>query len=181
MAGLGAFHASVAMKAVAGVIAATSIAVGASAAAKTNDELVRAVDHATSIALISLEPGENESRDAAGRCAGYCYFGWSALGQTVAAPAAAASIRKALTAWIVAPEPAAVPLCFNPRHGVRVQSGGHVYDFVVCFECSQAQVFKDSAPGLVATIYPAGGPDDWDALLSAAGIPLAVRDKPDGG
>jgi len=34
-------------------------------------------------------------------------------------------------------------MCFDPRHGVRVQSGEEVKDFQICFECSHLYVFDD--------------------------------------
>jgi hypothetical protein len=150
-------------------------------AAKNEIEIAQAIAHANSAILISLEPGENGSWDSEGECAGHCYFGWPVLGQTDAEPIVGNSIRKELSAWVAAPEPDAVALCFNPRHGVRVQADGHTYDFLVCFECEQAQVFKDSNPDPIATLYYSGSQSDWDALLSAAKVPLAAPVESDGG
>ena len=33
--------------------------------------------------------------------------------------------------------------CFWPHHMVRITSQGHVYDFVICFNCGNAQVYRD--------------------------------------
>jgi len=149
-------------------------------AAAGKGEIAQAIASAKTVALLSLEPGEAGSRDSDGECAGYCYFGWPVLGQTTASPAAAKSIRKALSAWAAAPAPNAVAMCFNPRHGVRVQANGHTYDFVVCFECEQTQVFKDSASDPIATFYYKGRQADWDTMLSAANVPLATPADSDG-
>ena len=32
--------------------------------------------------------------------------------------------------------------CFNPRHGIRVTQDGKTADFVICFECSQFDVYS---------------------------------------
>jgi hypothetical protein len=167
------------MRIIATLLAAFFVLAHASAAERKG-EIARAIANANSISLLSLEPGENGSLDSEGVCAGYCYFGWPALGQTAVSHSAARSLRKALSAWVSAPEPEAVALCFNPRHGVRLQADGHTYDFVVCFECEQAQVFKDSAPDPIATLNYNGNQAAWDALLSSAKVPLAAPAESDG-
>ena len=169
------------MRIIATVLAASLVLAAAHASvADRKGEIAQAIAHAKSISLLSLEPGENGSRDSEGKCAGYCYFGWPVLGQTVVSPSAASSVRKALSAWVSAPEPEAVALCFEPRHGVRLHADGHTYDFVVCFECEQTQVFKDSSPDPIATLSYAGSQAAWDALLSSAKVPLATPAESDG-
>ena len=161
------------------LIALLAIVATDSIAGERKTEIAQAVAHATTISLLSLEPGENGIRDSEGECAGDCYFGWPVLGQAMVSPDAASSVRKALSAWVDAPEPDAVALCFNPRHGVRLQADGHTYDFVVCFECAQTQVFGDSDPEPIGTLFYAGNQATWDILLSAAGVPLAAQEDSD--
>ena len=148
--------------------------------ANPKTEIALALAGAKSVSLLSLEPGESGSRDSDGACAGYCYFGWPVLGQTVTSPTVSASIRKDLSAWLAAPAPEAVALCFNPRHGIRVVANGHIYDFVVCFQCSQAEVFKDSAAEPIAHLFYYGSSKKWDLLLSSAHVPLASPAVTDG-
>src|SRR5256886_13151649 len=37
----------------------------------------------------------------------------------------------------------ALPICFEPRHGIRVRKGERVTDFVICFECDQVQIWTN--------------------------------------
>jgi hypothetical protein len=169
------------MKTIAVILAAILFAIATQAsAAEGKDEIAHAVSNAKSVAILSLEPGQNGSRDLDGACAGYCYFGWPVLGQAAASSGSAKTILRDLSAWAAAPEPDAVAACFNPRHGVRVLANGHTYDFVVCFECAQAQVFKDSAAHPIAHFYYNASQESWDKLLSSAGVPLAAPAESDG-
>ena len=142
-------------------------------AAADEGELARALANPESVTLLSLEPGPDGARDSEGACAGSCYFGWPVLGQVAPSSAAAKFLRADLSAWVAAPEPEAIAMCFNPRHGVRVVANGHTYDFVVCFECARTEVFKDSAAEPIAYLYYGADQGAWDAILSSARIPLA--------
>ncbi len=143
-------------------------------------EISQAIANSSSISILSLEPGEKGTRNADGECTGYCYFGVSVLGQSNLTSSASNAIRKDLASWVANPMPESIELCFNPRHGVRVISNGHTYDFVVCFECSQTSVYKDSAEEPIAFLYYKGSQDDWDKILSSANIPLAAKVIEDG-
>ena len=141
------------------------------------DEVARAVADASSVTIFSLEPA---ARETGKDCTGLCYFGWPVLGQTSVTRATAKTIRNDLSVWVAAPEPKAIQLCFNPRHGVRLIANGHTYDFVVCFECAQAEVFKDSAAEPLAHFYYNANQKGWDVVLSAAHVPLAAPAEADG-
>ncbi len=143
-------------------------------------DISQAIANSSSISLLSLEPGEKGTRNDDGECIGFCYFGVPVLGQSQLSQSASNFIRKNLTSWVAAPMPEAIELCFSPRHGVRVISNGDTYDFVVCFECSQTRVYKDSAEEPIAYLYYKGSQQDWDKILSAANIPLASKVTEDG-
>lgn len=64
--------------------------------------------------------------------------------------------------------------CFDPRHALRVESGGHVYDFLVCFECDGILVFRDDVEIFQGTT--AGSPGTLNTLLKQANVPLAKTD-----
>lgn len=34
--------------------------------------------------------------------------------------------------------------CFEPRHGIRVHEGGHIYDLLICFHCGHIIVYANS-------------------------------------
>jgi hypothetical protein len=130
------------------------------------------------VVLYSLEPGEKGLRDAHGACVGNCYFGVPALGQAQLKLESSRAVLGDLATWITAPEPTAVAACFNPRHGVHLVANGHAYDFVVCFECGGAEVFKDGAERPFAWLYRGGSPKAWNALLQGAHVPLAEPPSP---
>ncbi|HSI82973.1 MAG: hypothetical protein ACAI35_19430 [Candidatus Methylacidiphilales bacterium] len=64
--------------------------------------------------------------------------------------------------------------CFNPRHALRIErDGGQSYDLLLCYECSRMLAWKD---GKYMFHYGVGGqPEKLNALLSAAGVPLAKK------
>ena len=69
------------------------------------------------------------------------FHGWPVLGKTTIKDP---NTRKQLVAALekgVEENKGDVMKCFNPRHGIRVTHGGMTADFVICFECFQAEVF----------------------------------------
>ena len=144
-----------------------------------SSEIASAIADATSVTLYSIEP-VGAPRDGAGQCASACFRGWTLLGKTQLTDKGKALVQGELKKWLAAPEPEAVAMCFNPRHGVRVTTPQHTYDFVVCFECDHAEVYIDSATVQVADIYRSADPRAWDALLKTAGVRLATSADEDG-
>jgi len=110
------------------------------ACAKTNSsEIASALTAATGITLYSIEP-LGAPRDRSGQCSSPCFRGWSMLGKVALHGNAMNTVTNELSAWLAAPEPEAVAMCFNPRHAVHVVTPKHTYDFIVCFECGHAEV-----------------------------------------
>ena len=66
-------------------------------------------------------------------------------------------------------------MCFNPRHALRITSKGHVYDFLICFECQGLEFYKDDKS--IGETGVTGSPDILNGLLTAAQIPLAKNDE----
>ena len=66
--------------------------------------------------------------------------------------------------------------CFNPRHGIRVASGGMTTDLVICFECLWVEVHRDGerVGGFATQLY---SESVFDEVLLAAGVPLAKKAK----
>lgn len=62
-------------------------------------------------------------------------------------------------------------LCFNPRHALSVTSGGATYDFLLCYECGQLEVF--SGDRLIADLSALGTAKTLNAILSANNVPLS--------
>jgi hypothetical protein len=69
--------------------------------------------------------------------------------------------------------------CFNPRHGIRVTRNGVATDFVICFECKQVEVWRGGQR--LADFTVTNSPQaTFDEVLTAAGVPLAPKELPDG-
>ncbi|HWB61576.1 MAG TPA: hypothetical protein VG733_18985, partial [Chthoniobacteraceae bacterium] len=61
--------------------------------------------------------------------------------------------------------------CFEPRHGLRIVSGKHVYDFVLCYACGRLCVYRDK--DVILDLGVKGSPKVLNALLVTKKIPLA--------
>ena len=65
-----------------------------------------------------------------------------------------------------------VAACFNPRHGIRVTRNGKQVDFVICFQCAQAEVFGEVYTRLLIANSARAL---FDSVLRDKGIPPADR------
>ena len=68
-------------------------------------------------------------------------------------------------------------LCFDPRHAIRVASGGHEYEFLLCYACHQMAVYRDGKK--VAMLGAAGSSEPLNALLTAAKLPISLSHNED--
>ncbi len=62
--------------------------------------------------------------------------------------------------------------CFNPRHGVRAEKGNRYADLVICFSCSQMQVYTDKRKGEQTTGIMSEPVADFNRRLTEAGAKL---------
>jgi hypothetical protein len=65
-----------------------------------------------------------------------------------------------------------VAACFNPRHGIRVTRNGKQADFVICFQCAQAELFGE---GYTRLLIANSAQTLFDNILRKGGIPLADK------
>ena len=65
--------------------------------------------------------------------------------------------------------------CFWPRHGIRVVEGDRVTDFVICFQCQQFETHDGDSGRRNVKVIAAGAQPEFDATLTAAGVPLAPK------
>lgn len=80
---------------------------------------------------------------------------------------------RALASGVRASDGHTVGLCFNPRHGLRVEEGGHVIDFVICFECLQVHAHGfQLGDGFLITASPQ---PTFDDSLRRHQVPLASK------
>jgi hypothetical protein len=125
-----------------------------------------ALDSADTFELMSIDPSPPEVPEPGD------FHRFRVLGSTKIATAPARErLRRALDHGA---EPFYVngARCFDPRHGVRVTHAGVTTDFLICFECGWAQVYRGDA--CIARWVTDGSPQpEFDAALKAANITLA--------
>lgn len=63
--------------------------------------------------------------------------------------------------------------CFDPRHAFRALGAKGVFDFLLCFQCGQAQVYHPD--GRSEMILITGSPDFFDDYLKAHEVSLPSR------
>jgi hypothetical protein len=114
--------------------------------------------------LISLEP--EPERKTPGRS----LHGWLVLGSVRLAPsearAAAASMKAAITG-----SDGSIAACFEPRHALRTQVDGHIYEALICYSCGGIEVYEDGK--YVGGAAVAGSPDSLNRILKAGGVPIS--------
>ena len=127
-----------------------------------------ALTKADQLELYSLDPSKEDNKDKD------AFHGYKVLGKTTVK---ADDARKALADAVlkgVADSDGAIAKCFDPRHGVRAVYDGRTYDLVICFQCSQIEVFAgDKKLGVTPTAKTAE--PALDKLLKDAGVGLAPK------
>lgn len=117
-----------------------------------------------SAVLYSLEPWEDPKKG------GKKLYRFKILGKTALdsakAQLAANAIQKAAADWS-----GNSALCFDPRHALRVSAKGHVYDFLICFECEAVYFYEGGKT--VGSSGASGSPESLNSLLTAAHVPLS--------
>ena len=115
--------------------------------------------------LYSVHPEEESARVGT-----RLFHGYRVLGQvSVSTPSDQQRVADAIRQAVLhLPDPAA---CFNPRHALHVSDGSNNFDFVICHECGAMEFFNGDKR--IGGTGIGGPPDAFDAILRAAGIPLA--------
>src|SRR5690606_36458438 len=62
--------------------------------------------------------------------------------------------------------------CFDPRHALRVVSGGHTYEFLLCYDCNGIAVFRDTVR--LTTLGATGSPQVLNKLMKEKGLELST-------
>lgn len=57
---------------------------------------------------------------------------------------------------------------FEPRHGLRIQESGHVYDYLICFQCGDSAWMIDGQRAWFGAAR--GEPDKLNALFDRLGL-----------
>jgi hypothetical protein len=78
----------------------------------------------------------------------------------------------------VADAPPHAKKCFEPRHGVRAMAGGKTVDLVICFACSEVQVWSDDGKDLEGlALIGDSAQAAFDKVLTDAKVPLHPKRK----
>jgi len=103
------------------------------------------------------------------------FHGWKILGKTAVKGEDVKAIWAAVKKGIKDSD-GKVAACFNPRHGIRIVQDKKTYDFVICFECLTANIYKDDVEigQYLTTNSPAAV---LNRVLRAAKVPMRAEAK----
>jgi hypothetical protein len=107
-------------------------------------------DPSRKIVLYSLDPSKGESNDDT---QGVLFHGWPVLGKIELDADQQRGVMDSVQAAIQTPGVVSKK-CFDPRHGLQVTSEGHTIDYVICFACSNIEIYKDDKRFKYSTISP---------------------------
>jgi hypothetical protein len=65
--------------------------------------------------------------------------------------------------------------CFQPRHGIRVTSGGQTVEVLICFECRPVHFYLGEQKGKETVLTDASPQEAFDKVLKDAGVSVAPR------
>ncbi len=129
-----------------------------------SEEAARALRSPNSAILYSIEPSEQP------KPGDKVLHGFKVLGQANLDPKraqlAANAFQKAVKDW-----DEVMYECFEPRHALRISAGGHTYDFLLCYQCHELDVYKDDK--LLDNFGAAGSPKFLNGMLTEAHVSLA--------
>src|SRR5262245_7854668 len=119
---------------------------------------------AAQIELLSIDPGDGKAPPAADGFHGYKILGKTTL-KADAGNALVAAFLKGMEGKI---DPAK---CFEPPHGIRATHDGKTVALVICFACSQFDVYAPA--GRTRLLIGTAPAPVFDKVLDAASIPRA--------
>ncbi len=129
-------------------------------------EVAAALHSAAKGTLYSLEPTQ---KPVAGDAV---LHGYKVLGQMELDPRQAAIAVRAFEDAMALGDQTGASLCMiAPRHALSFVADGHVYDFLLCFQCDQLAVYKDNQQ--VAFMNVGGSSEVLNNLLTSAKVPLS--------
>jgi len=130
-------------------------------------DVFRALDTPTEITLYSTHPDSQAVRWWFSRWFhGYRIIGQVSVADPVQRRQVATVVRHAARTYH-----GDTKCVFSPRHAVRLSSGPKTYDFLICFECSQMEVY--SGDQLIGQLSIGGSPEALNRILHAAHIRIA--------
>jgi hypothetical protein len=128
-------------------------------------ESLHALKYSTNAILFSLDPMDRSlPEDKSSSLDGFKILGQTTL-DSAQVRLAAGAFRKAAEDW-----DKVSANCFDPRHALMINFQGHMYDFLLCYQCHSMEVFKDDKS--FTSIGVTGSPKILNDLLTAAHLPL---------
>ncbi len=132
------------------------------------DEELKILQSPAKATLYSLEPDDQPKKDEEQLC------GYKVLGKVeidgVKEQMATSELQKAVRNW-----DGLMASCFDPREGLEIRTGGHTYDFLICYSCHYLYVYKDST--LLAVVGAAGSRKILDDILTVFHISVSHSDE----
>ena len=138
----------------------------------SESEVLQILATSDSAVLYSLEPWTSPNT-AGERLQGFLVRGKTELDHSKTQEATTA-FKDAILAWESSGNNFAAA-CFDPRHALRIVSNEHTYDFLLCYQCLQLEVFEDDES--VAWFGVMGSPAVLNEMLASANIPLSKAAK----
>jgi hypothetical protein len=131
------------------------------------DEALKVLRSHNSATFYSLEPWERPNPEDK------TLHGYKILGKTTLDPkneqVVEGAFEKAVSNW-----DGMIANCFDPRHALSLSSSGHIYDFLLCYNCHQLYIYKDDK--VIASMGAAGSPKFLNSILAAAHVPVSQTD-----
>jgi hypothetical protein len=136
------------------------------------EELSQALREGTEFELISIEPKDNQEIDSPNRIDGNLILGRTAVTDKETRDALVSAIEES-----AAPTGEEVAAClFLPRHVVRLEHKGEVYDFIICFQCVGLKV-KKGGQSAASFMFDRKHKDLFNKVLTDANVKLADPSK----
>ena len=121
-----------------------SLALAASCAGDSPNRLPAAAERALrnpdAMELFALDP---VLPNTPGSTPGAEFHDYTILGRAAVSDAAQRAEVAELVLRGIRESDGRVAACFDPRHGVRVEQGGHVLELVICYECLSLAAYGD--------------------------------------
>jgi hypothetical protein len=135
-------------------------------------EAIDALNTGKEVILYSLDPGPRPDSPPPELGPEGGLNGFKILGKlSLTDPKQRSIAVDALNAAIRAADYRLMAACFVPRHAIRVTAGNKTFDFMICYQCRQIQLFEQGVSKAVIGIPDA--PESLNKLLTEAKIPLA--------
>jgi hypothetical protein len=163
-----------------------AVAIGVSACGRGDPEpapraasfpLERIAD-ATILEVLSLDP-EPGLPDAEGNASAVkedpAFHGWPFLGRSTSISREdQAALLKELGAMFADP-PEVTIACHLPRHALRLQTPTGDLDVLICFECSNLEIYDAAGIQLVFTAFQGADEELWYEIFERSGITKQLR------